>query len=645
VIILIDGRDRSSDVLIEGGLCKISRQASDPIAKTTMTIYDKDNPSKLAEMQEVIILDDPLSDQPAHNLLNDPDFSSGGAHYAQITNSGLSIVIAAGVTMSFSNTANGNTGSLSQNTQTGLVVVGQTYYYSMQVNVTSPLSGGNAFLSLQFLDAGGNNLGSPTTATYTSGNARRSINAVAPAGAVYVQASFGIKATSNTNSGTVVFSNQQLEPAFFAQLSYPSPVITSDPAAYTLPNGTVVKQSRIFAGFITGLKADEYLAGERHVDVEVASLSHMLEVQGVSVSYQSSTQDLTIIDNMLSASFNGYIKRYNNAVAGVMMPPQYAREGSGRDVMDDCCANSGYVWYVDPYYELHYKWLGYRTSWPNLSDNPDFSSTVPFYNYLNETDGTQIANQIVVTGGNFGQGTPPENFTGNGTTTKFTLSQQPFSIKSITVNGVAQRLGISGVSASGSYDVSWSNSSMDINFVTAPAAAAAIVVTYDIAATAKVRATDLQSVAHYKTANFAGVFTRYITDNTLVTLQAAAQRAVIELIQYSYGLKIVTLSTQWKFNPTAMVNLTKSDSGYDRQPFLVQKSDVVYKGVDETKSDVWEYNLTLGAYYRYLSNIMNHIQRGFQQNSSQPIAPILEEHAVVIEQLTYRDDGLTGTLV
>ncbi len=662
--VFIGGRDRTPDVdltgvksgsTISGSPLQIQRTAGDPIAQTQFNLIERESPTTIAERQLVIILDDTLASHPAHNLLVNPNFTGGGAspHVAQTLGGASTSIATNDIQMSVSNASTGEN-SFSQTTQAQLTVPAQSYMYSINLDITSDFTGGYAFIRLKYLDAGSNVIGGTTVEqdyTTTGGVTQRIfIQGDAPSGAAFAEVTFGIVTTSGTNSGAATFSDQQLEPMFLAgyPYSYPSPAIATDPNAYTLPDGTIVRQNRKFAGFITDIEGDDFLGGvgaggERMLQITASSPACLFESTGVNVNYQNML-DLDIIDSLLATYFPNSIKRYNNAVAGVTLD-QLILEGTARDVMNALTGNSNYVWYVDPYFELHYKWLGYHSAPYALSSDTnaiDYISVVPFFAYKNNRDGTQIANRVTVTGGNFGVGTPPDNFTGDGSTKDFTLSAQPYSMISITVNGTAQRLGISGVSASGSYDVSWSNSSQTISFVSAPAAAAAIAVTYLKTAVVKVRVTDAQSVSFYKSSLHSGIFDRFLSDSSLVTIAGAVQRAIAELIQFSYGQKTIQVYTEYEVKPTAMVPLTAPWDGYNNTPVLCQSSTVYYRGVNELLQEIWEYQLQLGAYNKQLTNILNSIQRQGQQTSSQPIAPVLEEHAAVIEVFSVTDGGVTG---
>jgi hypothetical protein len=540
-------------------------------------------------------------------------------------------------TQTFSNTAVGS-GYYSQNTLINYVQPGQSYCFSYWVEITGTLTNCNAFAKLQFLDGGLNVIGSATTDTFTTttGNTwqRRSITATAPAGAVYAQVQWGGNTTNATNSGVIVWGGTtqhtvafQLEPMWFVDqgVSYPTPdlgyYIVGSGA--DLPDGTDSRRCRLFAGYIDDVQV-EYIGGtNRLYHVSCAGPGWVLEnVNLLDADYTSSTYDNTIINNFLSNNYQNILSGsalFNTAsgtiIQGALVDATTYTDQTLREILNTLADISGYIYWVDPYYHLHYTpnyWDVAPVTFNTIANAQDYVTVFPPRDYKLEQDLTQIKNRIKVTGSQQDQ-TVQDLFSGNGSNKVFTLTRTPHIITNCTVGGAVQQVGVQGVATNGQNGVTaiYDPSSKQLTFNTAPASGTNnVVVTYSSPQPVSVVVQSLDSYAKYGN--------RYwdskVNDSSLASVQTAHQRGLAELNKYQYALVTLTFKTDQFVLAGQIILFTSSTDGYTTPtPFLARKVTGRYLGNGEN-----EYELESGPYVPDMLDLFRHLHKAV--NRSQGVA-------------------------
>lgn len=379
----------------------IDRTANDPIPTFKITIQDDPSQIAISELQEIIFIDSSQIANPTHNLLKNPLVSPYNTNWTVTTATGGSFNnLSPGVQLVASNAA--NTFGLAQSTQNGLVVPGMSYMFSLYVQ-TSALVGLSAYMSLSFLTANGTNLGTQTLTIGTStANTRYTLSGMAPNGCATVQVAFGLQYNNATNSGSASFTSVQVEPMTFTsgmnQITYPSPFCANGQTNCTLmPDGTTIRQYRLFGGYVTKATAGKYIGNNRQWQLTVSGYAWLLQKQLLNNSW-SSTADNTIISNIVSTYFPTMFSTAQ-VVKGVTLNAfGYTYNGTARDAFDALASNANFYYYVDPYRVIWYQPPGYNLLSFMLSDKPDNINSFPYYDYSLDLDGTQLGNATLVVG-------------------------------------------------------------------------------------------------------------------------------------------------------------------------------------------------------------------------------------------------------
>ena len=379
----------------------IDRTANDPIPTFKITIQDDPSQIAISELQEIIFIDSSQIANPTHNLLKNPLVSPYATSWTATTATGGSFNnLSPGVQLVASNAA--NTFGLAQSTQNGLVVPGMSYMFSLYVQ-TSALVGLSAYMSLSFLTANGTNLGTQTLTIGTStANTRYTLSGMAPNTCATVQVAFGLQYNNATNSGSASFTSVQVEPMTFTsgmnQITYPSPFCANGQTNCTLmPDGTTIRQYRLFGGYVTKATAGKYIGNNRQWELTVSGYAWLLQKQLLNNSW-SNTADNTIISNIVTTYFPTMFSTAQ-VVKGVTLNTfGYTYNGTARDAFDSLASNANFYYYIDPYRVIWYQPPGYNLLSFMLSDKPDNVNSFPYYDYSLDLDGTQLGNATLVTG-------------------------------------------------------------------------------------------------------------------------------------------------------------------------------------------------------------------------------------------------------
>jgi hypothetical protein len=383
----------------------IDRTASDPVPTFKVKLQDDPSRISISELMDCVIIDEAQLPNPAHNLLLNPLLSPYTTNWIQqSTSGGTYTAVNPGVTLAVSNIS-ANFGLL-QTTQPGLIAVGLPYCFSAYITVNVTLHNCQWFVQINYLDGNQNVLSSQLSVGTASGRQAilTSQSGGAPAGAVYAQANFGIMPLVNgNNSGSITVTVTQLEPMSFASgnayvLAYPTPDCNgSQVNCRLLPDGTCVRQARLFGGVVTKADAGEYVGNLRKWNVQVAGYGWMLQKQLLNQSW-SNQRDSAIITQIVATYFAKYFTT-NHVVQGALLDTfGYQYNGTARDAFDALAGNANYFYWVDDYRDIWYQAPGFSAAQFGLSDTPDFITTFPYFGYNLSLDGTQLGNATLVTG-------------------------------------------------------------------------------------------------------------------------------------------------------------------------------------------------------------------------------------------------------
>ncbi len=644
----------------------ITSAVTDPMSTARFQVLEQPPALAILPQQQYICIDETGIANPTHNFLCNGDLSHPtGVQWSIQGISGVTLIdLAPGIQFQTVNAANASFAYELQNVQLGYVVPGQKYCVSVYETVTATISGSNAVFKFDFLDSSGNILSGGASDFHTStggGQIRIALTGTAPANAASIQVVMGMQATSNTNSGTVQFVNVQCECEWFPNqgVSYPTPLCVSGQAnCYVLPDSTVVRQTRLFAGYVQTAQA-EYEGTLRTWTVVVASNSILIDTfYLVNTNYVNALDSTGIINSSVNANYttssqfvssgNGVYTQIttNHTVAGVTIDYLSVTDMTFKDVLATLANSSGFYYYVDPYFDLHYAPPGYDAAGfglagngtaPNASPTDGSLPTYAFYSYKYVNDGSQVKNRVKVFGGKFLAPAITDSFTGDGSTKNFLLSQQPYNVQQVLNNGVdiTHTTGVSGVQTLGVGGIValYDKATPTLKFQTAPGNGNAVKITYTYENNVIIRTRDVGSIGQ-----FGGrIFDSKINDTSLNSVAAADQRGLAELVQFSVPRGVATLTVQQYLPAGQSVQVTSGYDGLSKRPFLVQRSIYRYKG-----NGIYESAVELGAYNPDLVAILVSIHKALLRNPTTAGQTIVDERLMLLDTL-YATETITFT--
>jgi hypothetical protein len=650
----INGIDRTRNIEPDG--LSLSMSLSDPNSTCDFTVDDSALAIVLKDLMSVIVWDE---NAPAINgipTVPSMNFMQNAAFYPSLagwtsggTNGGLLTffqTVYGNVKTVFSNSPVAS-GYLQQTTLLNYVQPSVSYMFSIYVIGQSPVNL-QYFLQINWLDSS-QILLSSVTMTPTSPPAlqqRVSISGVAPANAAYAQVQFGARATSGTNSGTIIFGTAQFEPMWFAWngVSYPTPDLDFFQVnTVQMPDGTYSRKCRIFAGYIENL-VRSYVGRQRFYAVQCASLAKRAENLGPVAASYTQTQDTDIIaatlanppfTGILTAGQQNQFAPSSTLIPGSVIDSVTYTDATFREELNGLCDTSGSQFLVDPYAYTWYFPPGFTAQITELSDTPDNVTTFAYHDFQIEDDATQIQNTITVEGSKQNAAAITDVFSGNGVKTVFDLTEPPHTITSVTVNGSNIRTGVDGVDKLGSvFKALISKQNQTITFQTAPSNVASNVLvtyTYEDPVFAEIISADAVSSQGNQT------FWGLVKDSNLTSTTAAKNRGLAELTKNAFPRQILTLSALDIFMPPgSLILFTCQLEDMSRQPFTVQTVKANPQGGGVVK---WDY--TAGSYNPTLIDHIRNVSKAVKRSTTTANVPVIQSIDVAIFDTIHLNDSVT----
>lgn len=578
---------------------RIHAAINDPQPTAEFTLDDPGCQLSFQVGQEVIIFDEnapptytysgrPIPQTPAHQLQISSNYAAAGTLASTLTIS-QDLLGTPGIKATLNNAAVG-TGYAQQTTLYGYIHPGQSYCLSCYLQALSSVTGAVGFLQINWLDLNRNLLSGsisqswipPSTAT------RYAISGQAPAGAAFIQFQIGVQTTSSTNSGIFQWTSPQLEPMWFVAegVTYPTPDLNNaQVSAARMPDGTFSRNCRLFAGIIHDIQVT-YDGPNRLWHLSCIGPGAVLE-NGIANASFSSQYDDQIISSLVSSFFSSSISiqpaNYfapNPIQRGVLVDSISYADNSFREILNSLVDQSGYTYYLDWYYTLHYQPSFYNAAPFVLTDtqNPDLVTQFPYEEYQLEIDGTQIKNRVKVVGGKYAVEVT-DTFSGNGSATTFALTYPPQTVRVVSVGGSNQKFFFAGTGPTlgqGGYTAQIDKSKQQVIFASAPASGTNnVVVTY---------LTETNVVVQVASADSFGQYQRWydskINDSSLTSTTSATIRGLQELSRYALARSIRKLKTTnapviW---PGTVVYFTHTLEGTINQPQIVQEVELTREG-------------------------------------------------------------------
>lgn len=637
-------QDTDYTLYIPNDSLNVTLAITDPIPTARFDILDIGSTFSFAGLQEVVILDENGLANPAHNLLRNPALnhgSNGLNFWTEAPISGGSFANGPPLQLAISNIANGGNYYFYQQTQQTLtcatfIVPNQKYTLSSYVS-TAGLTGAVAQVALQWQDGAGNVLStnySPSI-TGTTAQTRLSVTSTAPSNAAYAVVQLLISANNATNSGSAFFTQAQLEPNLFAGqgLTYPSPRCDDTIVnCVTLPNNSTVRQTRLFQGYINKLTRT-YDGKNRIWHVSCVGTGKLMDAAYTNTTYTNVT-DQFVIQNAITTTFLGNIIGTGNVQVGVTVPQITFDTSTMTEVINAMADVSNFQYYVDPYCQLWYT-PGYFTLTNfSLSDTPDNLNSFPYYGYSIDDDMTQIKRRVTVTGGNWVGPAATDIFSGDGTTTQFSLTYvQPISVTACTVTSSSKKVGINNKDTMPPFDALLDVPSHYVKFnVAPPNAANNVVVTYTYTSQVRVRETQIQSIG-----NDVVFFDSKVNDTALTTPAAASARAIAELLEFANDRQIIHFRCTKQVTAGQVVPFTSALDGLSQVGFLVQRVSIRNLG-----GGIYEYQCDAGAYNPDLIAILKNLHKAVPRSSLIAGQSVQNENLMFADTIVYSESFSTS---
>lgn len=235
--------------------------------------------------------------------------------------------------------------------------------------------------------------------------------------------------------------------------------------------------------------------------------------------------------------------------------------GAWRTLAQLAGSSTPYGWYVDEDRALHFYDASTAidsgvtcTTTPTVAGSSTQAHIHLDSSFGYEWDGTTIHNKIIVQGANqtiFANfyGAPTDIWHADGTQTAWPLRYTATGTPTLTLNGTntAVVLNTTGVPSTNAWAIEQNAfGQWFLVALAAPSAGTTIRVWYDYQVPVIAQAQDTNSQAVYTGPN-GGVYSEYINDTSLVTVQMALARALRERTEYAYAVERTTFNTTEEF--------------------------------------------------------------------------------------------------
>lgn len=622
---VIAGFDHTQDVPYDS--LQFDGSINDPQPKAAFDVLDPTSSLSFQIGDEVIIFDEnaPLQPSgalspPAHNLLQKAVYLYQVWTTTGTLSSLVNITSATTIQITFNNNTSGGMAALQQTTLTGYIFPGQTYILSAYLTISTALVNANAILQIELFDITNHAVSfASNTVPLTGITPRQRISLTLKAGTpffswtpMYAVITIGATTSSSTNSGTLTWDTFQFEPMWFADVSYPTPDCNYNQwNTVRMPDDTIGR-SRLFAGFIDSYDIT-YDGPARTWHIDVSGPGAVLENGLINATYESQYDD-QILSNVLN-SFSTQLSTIapnNNypayIVRGKLFDSISFSDSTLREVFNQMVNESGYIFFIDPYYNPHYHPGAYLTASWRLTDGQnetiDNVTTFAYYDYTLTYDGTQRKRHVKVVGNKGVAPAQTDGYVGGGSsTTVYILTKPPVNIQSITVNGSAIICGLKGRDTNGINGIQalLDIGNQEVIFNTGPASGANVQITYTYSApmVTEVYAQNTETLPlapGYVLSPYDGK----VNDSMLASLVTTNQRGISELTHYASPLLIIKLKCSQYTPAGSLVYFTSTPDNLVKDPLVVQTVTGRYLG-----GGVNQYEYQFG---NYLPTFIDHIR-------------------------------------
>ena len=321
---------------------------------------------------------------------------------------------------------------------------------------------------------------------------------------------------------------------------------------------------KIFAGkILTVAEGVESAAGGVAYKVECVDHTYEFDKLLVSKTYTSETIEDIIDDIVANFTTAGSGFTTDNANVDIEVDKIVFNQITPSECLKRLATLLQYDWYIDEDKDIHFFSKETNSAPYNLTDT---SGNYIATSLKRNIDGTQLVNQVKVRGGTYEGATFTDSLTVSGDDSlSFTLPYQ-FSNLTVSVNSVAQTIGIDFVDDFTSFDVLHNFQEKTIRFETALSDGDIIEFSGNPSVRVFAIAQDSVSAVEY------GIIEKLIRDNSISDNTIARRRAYAELLYYSQEIVDAQFSTYDSGLRTGMQINIQSDKRDSNDSLIIKQA-------------------------------------------------------------------------
>ena len=314
----------------------------------------------------------------------------------------------------------------------------------------------------------------------------------------------------------------------------------------------------IFAGVL--ITVEETIKGALlKYRVKCKDWTHYLDRKLVTERYESKTVN-EIIADINTNYLDGFT--VTNVDCGIEIDSIAFNKISVSKCIELLAKQVNYSWYVDYEKDIHFFTKNKELSEFNLTDD---NGKYIFDSLKIKDDLSQMRNRVIIRGGDMEGNSRTENFVGDGTKKTFALGHKFEGTPTVTVNGVAQTVGIDFLDEDTDYDCLWNYNEKYVRFVTAPGDTLAIVISGIPLIPIIVQVEDAESIVEFGEYEFSKV------DKTIKTKEEAKQYAISQIEAYAATIQEGSFQTYDSgLRSGQLINIQSTVRDID-EDFLIQK--------------------------------------------------------------------------
>jgi hypothetical protein len=337
--------------------------------------------------------------------------------------------------------------------------------------------------------------------------------------------------------------------------------------------------TRIFAGVITTISDEMTGTNSLIYSINAIDYTFFLNRKLVTERYTNQTIAYIIADIVTK-----YAPTFT--VSGVLADIEVASIAFNRITVSECLRKLAdlvnYNWYVDYYKDIHF----FATS----------GEPAPFViesgNYIRESltitkDISQIRNRIIVQGGDIPSPARTVLHAGNGETTTFATQYKFATMPTVTVDGVAQTVGIDYLNDDLSFDCMWNFNEKYVRFTAGNIPPLPSSGTTNIELIGQPLAPIIVNVPNALSISEYGEYEFPITDDSISSQDQALERALAELRAYSASIAEGSFDTyKAGLRSGQVVRIIDPLRGLD-EDFVIQKVGYSFLSTDAVYDGIW----------------------------------------------------------